>query len=188
MPRPSAKSSQLELIESGVMDVQVTPPYTELPEGIRSIWGKIEDRQHWMAQRAPLQTISVSYEVFKDPVQLADLEARANRNRSRNAVRGYARAERGMPARIDMNRQQVAGLVASAADNDTRRRVDGPVIVKVKRLAEPVPWKPHCYGCHRAAEDHARTEVQKQGGWHADTGAYDPNLTRTEVYWFCPEP
>jgi hypothetical protein len=203
MSRPSAHARQLRLVSCGEMTVKVTRPIDPpLPSGFIYGWSttKLDGRQTFYLDLRPAQAVRVSYEVLEDPLQLEDLKARARRNKSGTAVRGYAAATRS-EVRHDLTIRIIEALVRRAANNDTHRMVEGPATVKVKLLEQPAGTPPTCSHCKRTLAQHEVFQDTTLGDWgewkdagYTDgrgrarqTREWDPQKPRVNTFYLCPQ-
>jgi hypothetical protein len=187
--RPSAKATELVLLREGDITVQVHRPY--VPGVPQSCYVSRQDRQRWVAERAPTESIRVSYRAWSDPVMCDDLVRRAAANKSGEAVRGWAEARNGH-VELGMTDRRYAVLAQSAANAKTRRAVEGPVSCRVTLHSKPEPFLPGCVCCKQPLAAHIIEVETLQGATSPTPDArgfrlWDNTLTRQETRCYCPE-
>jgi len=189
--RPSGKAAQLELVTTGETTVQITRP-DAVPINAITGWTRQHTggRQSWHRQANPLQSVRVSYEVFRDPVMLADLCERSARNRNGKAIRGLAEAQHGKLVNEGLTPRAIAGLVQHAANLSTLRTSEGPASVRV-RLLEPLePFETICAKCKATFAEHEVLERLEQGDWTIQLSngnrGWDSEAEKLARYYLCP--
>jgi hypothetical protein len=187
--RSSRPSGKLELVKSGEVTVGVARPW-DTPQVAYSRWGTVNGRRHWTLPRRLSQPIAVSYQLFRDPAQLADLAERSSRNKSGTAVRGYAEAAGGKLLTEGLTEQRVLGLVRAAANLASLKCIEGPATVRVKLLSQPEPATPLCDHCKRPLGEHVHETREAKGKWvggRTRDAHYDPEAPNDDHYYYCPE-
>lgn len=194
MPRgalnKATKVAQLQLVREGEMTVQVSQPWAPALPPMICTWQKKLGRETFRAKQHPRQAIRVSYQVFADPLQLASLEARANANKSGEAVRGWATCRAGGKAQLNMTDRRYALLVSQAANLASLKATEGPVSCKVKWLEQPEGVVAICQHCNQDIDAHDLHEETSRGKWVGGRtrGAhYEPDAERIDRYYLCPE-
>jgi len=174
---------KLELVSSGTLTVKVTrPSEPPIPAGVMNGWNRdrTSGRQSWFHQSNPQQDIQVSYQVFRDVGQLESIRQKSLRNRSGRAVRGMARAEYGKIVDEGLTASNIASLAHAAAANASRKAIEGPCTVKVKRLTEPDGFAPICSRCKQTLAGHDLIEREEPDYSHGR------EATRLHQYYLCP--
>ena len=165
------------------------------PESFRWGWNhqKLDGRDQFVLERRPSEQLLVHYTVHTDPAMLADLERRANNNRSGTAVRGLGHAVAGQKATVDLNERIIASLVRRAANNDNHRTSEGPARVTVKLLEAQTGWEAICATCKHTWTEHEHVQVTRDGDWYDGTDTlgravrlWNHELSHQESHWLCP--
>jgi len=196
--RPSGKAAQLDLIDRGEMTVAVARPFDPpLPADLSHGWNdsRTGGRPSFGLQHAPTQAVLVSYQVYNDPLQMADLRDRALRNKGGTAVRGYARADKASgQVSHGITRREVASLVRRAANSKGLRTSNGPASARVRFLEQPTGFPATCHKCRHTLAEHQPLLVESQGDWDRDQTTeygghpWNNDLVRTDTYYLCPIP
>lgn len=194
-PRATGRAADRQLLKEGEVEVRVTAPLDQpYPEGFTYGWPSRvlpEGRTGFYPDQAarPRRVVRVAFKVWADTVQLADLRVRADRNRSGEAVRGWATCRAGQEPRLNMNAQRIFALVSHAANSASHRSHEGPVSCQVKLLDQPEPAPATCLHCKRVLAEHDLFERVAQGKWVGGRtrGAhFDADAERVDRYFACP--
>jgi hypothetical protein len=179
-------------VREGDLVVKVIRPHAPpLPGDLRWGYSDWHGRHQFTLAGRPVQDVRVRYQVWTDPLQLRDLEARANSNKSGTAVRGLGHAYAGQPASVDLSPKVIAAIVRRAANNDSHRTAEGPVKVHVTLLEAPEGTPPMCSQCKLGLDAHEIQEFIEQGDWGDPdpdgNRRWDSERPRNERRWLCPE-
>lgn len=177
--------------KAGEITVPVSPPATEMPQGITSQYRFGDQRKHFLYAAPTQQPLRVSFEISVDQALLERIAARSQHNRSGKSVRGPVVAEHGRITDLGLSPSYIARIVRRAANNQNRSTVDGPLHVRVKLLEPPVPVPGVCRECKQPAMAHLREEEVKPGGYRELAPGqkyreWDHELTHVQVSFWCP--